>query len=89
MKACETVVMSIMDEPVNEVYLCGLIQFITIVSFSLRSFGSDAWAVLGEKLRSKMKRWAGTLHTYPCVDWSLHDKLEETGFTENMKCLDL
>lgn len=55
MKALETIVMSIMDEPVNEIYVCGLIQFITIVSFRLRSSGSDDWAVLGEKLQSKMK----------------------------------
>lgn len=85
----ETIVMSIMDEPVNEIYVCGLIQFITIVSFRLRSSGSDDWAVLGEKLQSKMKHWARALHIYLCVDWSLHDELEETGFTENMKCLDL
>lgn len=41
MKACVTTVMSIMEEPVNEIYPCGPVQFITIVSFSLRNYGSD------------------------------------------------
>ena len=57
MKACATIVMSIMEEPVTEIYLCVPIQFITIVfSFCLISDGSDDQAVLGEKLQCKMKR---------------------------------
>lgn len=55
MKAFETMVMSIMKEPVNEIYLCCPIQFIRIVSISLRSYGSDDEAVLDEKLHCKNK----------------------------------
>lgn len=55
MKACATIVMSMMEEPVNKIYPCGPVHFIAVGPFSLRNYGSDNQAVLGEKLQCDME----------------------------------